>query len=129
RRLGEVRYRGPTIAVALVASLCACFRHAARTSAPTGSGSPPPAAASALPPAPAAAATEGPAPLPEPSAVASPGPSATVGPPTESPRPAPVPVVAGGSVQVEMKNVYMHMPDRVVLMIHSLRGALLRTAK
>ncbi len=131
-RLSEVRYRGPTIAVALVASLCACFRHAARTSAPTeaaGPGSPPPAAASASPPAPAAAAPEGPAPLPEPSAAASPGPSATVGPPTESPRPAPVPVVAGGSVRVEMKNVYMHMTDRVVLMIHSLRGALLRTAK
>jgi hypothetical protein len=131
-RLSEVRYRGPTIAVALVASLCACFRHAARTPAPTeaaGSGSPPPAAASASPPAPAAAATEGPAPLPEPSAAASPGPSATVGPPTESPRPAPVPVVAGGSVRVEMKNVNMHMTDRVVLMIHSLRGALLRTAK
>jgi len=131
-RLREVRYRGPTIAVALVASLCACFRHAARTPAPTeaaGAGSPPPAAASASPPAPAAAATEGPAPLPEPSAAASPGPSATAGPPTESPRPAPVPVVAGGSVRVEMKNVYMHMTDRVVLMIHSLRGALLRTAK
>ena len=131
-RLSEVRYRGPTIAVALVASLCACFRHAARMPAPTeavGSGSPPPAAASASPPAPAAAATEGPAPLPEPSVAASPGPSATAGPPTESPRPAPVPVFAGGSVQVEMKNVYMHMTDRVVLMIHSLRGALLRTAK
>jgi hypothetical protein len=131
-RLSAVRYRGPTVALALLASLCACFRHAARTPAPTeavGSGSPPPAAASASPPAPAATAPEGPAPLPEPSVAASPGPSATAGPPTESPRPAPVPVFAGGSVRVEMKNVDMHMTDRVVLMIHSLRGALLRTAK
>jgi len=130
--LNLVSYRRTTVAVALLACLSACFRHAARTPAPTeavGSGSPPPAAASASPPAPAAAATERPAPLPEPSVAASPGPSATAGPPTESPRPAPVPVVAGGSVQVEMKNVYMHMTDRVVLMIHSLRGALLRTAK
>ena len=38
-------------------------------------------------------------------------------------------MVSGGVVRVEMKNVHMHMTDRVVLMIHSLRGALLRTAK
>ena len=52
-----------------------------------------------------------------------------MGPPTEEPRPAPAPVVAGGSVRVEMKNVHMHMTDRVVLKIHSLRGVLLRTDK
>jgi hypothetical protein len=40
-----------------------------------------------------------------------------------------VPVAAGGAVRVEMKNVHMHVSDGVVLMIHSLRGALLRTAK
>ena len=127
-----VPYRRATIVVALLASLCACFRHAARTPAPAdsvGSGSPPPAAASASPPAPAAVASEPPARAPEPSPAASPGPSAGAGPPTESPRPSPVPVVSGGVVRVEMKNVHMHMSDRVVLMIHSLRGALLRTAK
>ena len=127
-----VPYRRATIVVALLASLCACFRHAARTPAPAdsvGSGSPPPAAASAPPPAPAAVASEPPARAPEPSPAASPGPSAGAGPPTESPRPSPVPVVSGGVVRVEMKNVHMHMTDRVVLMIHSLRGALLRTAK
>jgi len=130
--LNLVRYRRATIVVALLASLCACFRHAARTPAPAdsvGSGSPPPAAASAPPPAPAAVASEPPARAPEPSPAASPGPSAGAGPPTESPRPSPVPVVSGGVVRVEMKNVHMHMTDRVVLMIHSLRGALLRTAK
>ena len=127
-----VSYRRVTVVVALLASLCACFRHAARTPAPTdsvGSGSPPPAATSPSPPAPAAAAPEPPSRAPEPSPSALPGPSAAAGPPTESPRPAPVPVVGGGSVRVEMKNVHMHMTDRVVLMIHSLRGALLRTAK
>ena len=130
--LNLVPYRRATIVVALLASLCACFRHAARTPAPAdsvGSGSPPPAAASAPPPAPAAVASEPPARAPEPSPAASPGPSAGAGPPTESPRPSPVPVVSGGVVRVEMKNVHMHMTDRVVLMIHSLRGALLRTAK
>ena len=60
---------------------------------------------------------------------ASPGPSVAAGPPTESPRPAPIPVAAGGAVRVEMKNVNLHVTDRVVLMIHSLRGALLRTAR
>ena len=131
-RLGLMFYRHATILALTAASLCACFRHAARTPAApadtVGSGSPPPAAASASPPAPAAAAPEGPAPLPEPSAATSTAPAA-VGPPTEEPRPAPVPVVAGGSVRVEMKNVHMHMTDRVVLMIHNLRGALLRTTK
>ena len=135
--LNLVSYRRTTIVVALLTCLSACFRHAARTPAPAGaagSGSPPPAA-SASPPAPVAGAPqppagapEPPARAPEPSPAASPGTSAA-GPPTESPRPAPIPVVAGGSVRVEMKNVYMHMTDRVVLMIHSLRGALLRTAK
>ena len=130
--LNLVPYRRATIVVALLASLCACFRHAARTPAPAdsvGSNSPPPAAAAASPPAPEAVASEPPARAPEPSPAASPGPSAGAGPPTESPRPSPVPVVSGGVVRVEMKNVHMHMSDRVVLMIHSLRGALLRTAK
>jgi len=130
--LNLVPYRRATIVVALLASLCACFRHAARTPAPAdsvGSNSPPPAAAAASPPAPEAVASEPPARAPEPSPAASPGPSAAAGPPTESPRPSPVPVVSGGVVRVEMKNVHMHMSDRVVLMIHSLRGALLRTAK
>src|SRR5207245_3642544 len=92
-----------------------------------GSHAPRPPAGPASPPAPAAA-PEPPARAPEASPAASPEPSAA-GPPTESARPAPVPVVAGGAVRVERKNVYMHMTDRVVLMIHSLRGALLRTAK
>jgi hypothetical protein len=129
-RLNPVPYRHATIVVALLVSLCACFHHASRTPAPAAatSGAPPPVA-SASPPAPAPAAPEPPAHAPEPSPSALPGPSATAGPPTESPRPAPVPVAAGGSVRVEMKNVHMHMTDRVVLMIHSLRGALLRTAK
>jgi hypothetical protein len=131
-RVNPVLYRRVMIVVALTAaSLCACFRHTARTPTPADparSGSAPPAAAATSPPAPATAAP-GPAPLPEPSTAASPGPSAATGPPTESPRPAPVPVVAGGSVRVEMKNVHLHVTDRVVLMIHSLRGALLRTAK
>jgi hypothetical protein len=122
-------YRRATIVVALLASLCACFRHAARTPAPAAaaaSGAPPPAI-SASPPAPAAAAPEPPARAPEPSPSVLPGPSAA-GPPTESPR-APIPVAAGGAVRVEMKNVNLHVTDRVVLMIHSLRGALLRTAR
>ena len=129
-RLKLVSRRRVTIVVALLASLCGCFRHVSRTPAPSAaaaSGSPPPAA-SASPPALAATEPERPA-RAEPSPAASPGDSTAVGPPTQSPRPAPVPVVAGGFVRVEMKNVNMHMTDRVVLVIHSLRGALLRTAK
>jgi hypothetical protein len=130
-KFGLVRYSQATIVALMAGTLCACFRHAARTPVPPeagGSAAPPPAAAEPSP-APAAAAPEGPAPLPEPSPAASPVPSAAMGPPTEEPRPAPVPVVAGGSVRVEMKNVHMHMTERVVLKIHSLRGVLLRTDK
>jgi hypothetical protein len=126
-----VSYRRATIVVVLLPSLCACFRHGARTHPPADAapGSPPPAAAPASAPAKAADMPEPSARAPEPSPPASPEPLAAAGPPTESPRPSPVPVVSGGAVRVEMKNVHMHMTDGVVLMIHSLRGVLLRTAK
>lgn len=55
--------------------------------------------------------------------------SAPIDPDTDNPpRTAPPPALTRGPVRVEMKNVNLHVAEGVVLKIHSLRGALMRTA-
>jgi hypothetical protein len=127
-----IRPRALSLVVTLMASAAvACFWHSGRKPAPTGESaaaspapvteaSPPSATAStpAAPEAPTAKAT------PE-----APPASAPIDPDTDNPpRTAPPPALTRGPVRVEMKNVNLHMAEGVVLKIHSLRGALMRTA-
>jgi hypothetical protein len=115
-------------------SLCACFWHSARTPAPpdaSAAASPAPVIADAPPPSGAARSTPEPAPE-APTAKATPEAppaSAPIDPDTDNPpRTAPPPALTRGPVRVEMKNVNLHVAKGVVLKIHSLRGALMRTA-
>jgi hypothetical protein len=127
--------RFATFGVAVAASsLCACFWHPSRHTPTRPADEVAPAASSprpadAVPPVPA------PSSVPEPAPTASAAPSAPEAPPapapsgSEPPR-SPLPPVSDRSpVRVEMKNVNLHVSDRVILRIRSLRGALLRTAK
>ncbi|PYQ18335.1 MAG: hypothetical protein DMF81_25220 [Acidobacteria bacterium] len=133
------RPRVAAIGVTVAAgSLCACLWHASRHApsrpadevAPSTASSPPSRSADVQPVAPAGASA--PEPAPPTAAVASASPEAPSAPWLAAPEPSPPPLPAVSDrspVRVEMKNVNLHMTDRVVLRIHSVRGALLRTAR
>lgn len=129
-----VRLRFPSIVAVVVAGgLTACFWHSSRSRGPSeagGQASPAPVVDATPPsraePSTPAAAAEAPTVKATPPA---PPPSAPIDPDTDNPpRTAPPPALTRGPVRVEMKNVYLHVAEGVVLKIRSLRGALMRTA-
>src|SRR3984893_9971204 len=127
------------VVVVLGGGLSGCFRHAARTSVPPTTASVPPSpSASAYSSVSPPVSTVPPIPAPGASPHASPGPSdaassdaaaAVSRSASDSPRPMAAAGADRGAVRVEMKNVNLHVSEGVVLAIHSLRGALLRTVK
>ena len=122
------------ISVALIAGASyGCFWHSTKPSTPARANpaaAPAPAEAEVSPSAPTVPASPR---VPEaPGQTATPSPPAwppTIDADTDNPpRMPPPPASARGPVRVEMKNVNLHVAEGVVLKIHSLRGALLRTA-
>src|SRR6185436_18072864 len=113
-----------------------CFWHSTKPSTPARANpAAAPAPASAEPSSPSASAPAAPAAAAEaPGTKATPAPSpsaspAEIDPDVDNPPRTPPPAAsARGPVRVEMKNVNLHVAEGVVLKIHSLRGALLRTA-
>jgi hypothetical protein len=116
------------IVVLIAGASFGCLWHSTKSSTPARAN---PAVASA----PAEAEVSPPVParvVNAPEAPTAPTPTAPP-PPIEAdtdnpPRMPPPPASARGPVRVEMKNVSLHVAEGVVLKIHSLRGALLRTA-
>jgi hypothetical protein len=122
------------ISVVLIAGASfGCFWHSTKPSTPARTNpAAAPAPAEAEVPASSASVPAAPAPPSEPaSQAATPPPaSAPLDPDTDNPpRTAPPAASSRGPVRVEMKNVNLHVGDGVVLKIHSLRGALMRTAE
>jgi hypothetical protein len=129
-----ISFRLRAFVITLVAgTFVGCFWRSSRPTPPaeaSQAASPAPVIAEAPP---SGAVRSTPEPAPEaPTAKAkpeAPPASAPIDPDTDNPpRTAPPPALTRGPVRVEMKNVNLHMAEGVVLKIHSLRGALMRTA-